>query len=151
MRARVVSLRSVAALLLAGAALAGCIVVPINSHNNYAATLSAEQEVPAVVATGNGTLEASYNKLTKVLSYKLTYAGLSGAPTAAHFHGPARPGANAGVVVPIANAGQNPAKGEATLTEQQESDLRAGLWYVNVHTAVNPGGEIRGQVLAVAK
>ncbi len=146
MRARVVPLRFVVALLLAAVALAGCIVVPLSSHAFLKASLTADQEVPPVMATGNGTLEASYNKLTKVLSYKLTYAGLSGVPTAAHFHGPARAGVNAGVVLPIASSGQNPLKGEATLTEQQATELQAGLWYVNIHTAVNPGGEIRGQV-----
>lgn len=72
--------------------------------------------------------------------------GLSGPATAAHFHGPASAGANAGVVVPFANAA-SPIEGQATITAAQAADLMAGRWYANIHTAANPGGEIRGQML----
>jgi len=44
------------------------------------------------------------------------------------------------------DAKTSPASGKATLTAPQIADLEAGKWYVNVHTAANPGGEIRGQV-----
>ena len=64
----------------------------------------------------------------------------------AHFHGPAMPGSNAGVVVPFPTAA-SPAEGMVNLTAAQATDLMTGKWYVNVHTAQNPGGEIRGQVL----
>jgi hypothetical protein len=65
----------------------------------------------------------------------------------AHFHGPAPAGKNAGVVIPIPmDKLASPIEGQATLTAAQESDLLAGNWYFNVHTAKNPGGEIRGQV-----
>jgi hypothetical protein len=56
------------------------------------------------------------------------------------------PGDNAGVVVPLSGSLASPIKGTATLTAAQVADLKAGKWYVNVHTAANPGGEIRGQV-----
>ena len=52
----------------------------------------------------------------------------------------------AGVAVPIANIASSPAEGSATLTDAQAADLAAGKYYVNIHTAANPGGEIRGQV-----
>ena len=65
----------------------------------------------------------------------------------AHFHGPADKGVNAGVVVPFAPPITSPYHGTATLTDAQIQDLEAGKWYVNVHTAANPGGEIRGQVM----
>ena len=94
---------------------------------------------------GRGTLDGSYNKDTHKLVYTVTYEGLSGPATAAHFHGPANAGQNAGVVVPFASAA-SPIKGEATLTDAQAADLLAGRWYVNVHTRAHPGGEIRGQV-----
>ncbi|MDB5424047.1 MAG: hypothetical protein JWQ29_1463, partial [Phenylobacterium sp.] len=42
----------------------------------------------------------------------------------------------------------SPIKGTATLTDAQIADLNAGKWYFNVHTAANPGGEIRGTVTA---
>jgi hypothetical protein len=71
---------------------------------------------------------------------------LSGDATAAHFHGPATPGVNAGVTVPMKAPLTSPITGEATLTPEQAADLMAGKWYFNVHTAANPGGEIRGQL-----
>ena len=79
----------------------------------------------------------------------LLAAGPAGAATMAHFHGPAAPGANAGPVVPVpTSALANPMKGTATLTDAQIADLEAGNWYFNIHTAANPGGEIRGQLPA---
>ena len=92
-------------------------------------------------------MAVAFDKDSSVLRWKLNYTGLSGPATMAHFHGPAIPGANAGVVVPLPSAA-SPAEGQATLTPAQAADLRAGKWYINVHTAQNPGGEIRGQVLA---
>jgi hypothetical protein len=80
-----------------------------------------------------------------VLSWKGSYSGLTGDATMAHFHGPAEPGKNAPVIVPFKQI-TTPFEGTATLTDAQAADFLAGRWYVNVHTAVNPGGEIRGQV-----
>ncbi len=110
------------------------------------ATLDGKSEVPANTSAGKGTADIDYDAATKKLSWKLTYSGLTGPATAAHFHGPAAAGANAGVKVPITNAGSSPVEGSATLTDEQAADLVAGKYYVNVHTAANPGGEIRGQV-----
>ena len=97
-------------------------------------------------STGKGTADIDYDAATKKMSWKLTYSGLSGPATAAHFHGPAEAGKNAGVALAIPNATSSPAEGSATLTDAQAADLMAGKYYVNVHTAANPGGEIRGQV-----
>jgi len=110
------------------------------------ATLDGKSEVPANSSAGKGTAVVDYEAATKKLTWKLTYSGLSGPATAAHFHGPAEPGKNAGVAVAIPNAGTSPAEGSATLTDAQAADLTAGKYYINVHTAANPGGEIRGQV-----
>ena len=110
------------------------------------ATLDGKSEVPANASAGTGTADLDYDPASKKLSWKLTYSGLSGAATAAHFHGPAEAGKNAGVAVAIPNATSSPAEGSATLTDAQAADLMAGKYYVNVHTAANPGGEIRGQV-----
>jgi hypothetical protein len=110
------------------------------------ATLDSKSEVPANASAGKGTADIDYDPATKKLSWKLTYSGLSGPATAAHFHGPAEPGKNAGVAVAIPNATASPAEGSATLTDAQAADLMSGKYYVNVHTAANPGGEIRGQV-----
>jgi hypothetical protein len=93
-----------------------------------------------------GTADLDYDSASKKLSWKLSYSGLSGPATAAHFHGPAEAGKNAGVAVAIPNATSSPVEGSATLTDAQAADLVAGRYYINIHTAANPGGEIRGQV-----
>ena len=110
------------------------------------ATLDGKAEVPANTSAGTGTADLDYDAATKKLTWKVTYSGLSGPATAAHFHGPAEAGKNAGVAVAIPNADKSPVEGSATLTDAQAADLLAGRYYVNIHTQANPGGEIRGQV-----
>ena len=112
----------------------------------FKAALDAKSEVPPNASTATGTADIDYDAASKKLSWKVTYSGLTGPATAAHFHGPAESGKNAGVAVAIPNAGSSPAEGSATLTDAQAADLQAGKYYVNIHTAANPGGEIRGQV-----
>ena len=109
------------------------------------ATLDGKSEVPPNTSAATGTADIDYDAASKKLSWKLTYSGLSGPVTAAHFHGPAAAGANAGVAVPIPNTASG-SEGSATLTDAQAADLMAGRYYVNVHTEANKGGEIRGQV-----
>ena len=113
---------------------------------NMKADLKAASEVPPVAdSKGSGSVTATYDDATKMLTWKGTYKDLSGPATAAHFHGPAPAGKNAGVMVPIAPNG--PAfEGSATLNDAQAKALMDGELYVNVHTAANKGGEIRGQL-----
>lgn len=133
------------------AALAWAAVTPLTASAAdtvaFAATLNSAAEVPGNSSPATGSLEAMLNKSSNELTWKATFIGLSGPATMAHFHGPAMPGANAGVAVPFASA-VSPAEGKATLTAAQVADLMAGKWYANVHTAANPGGEIRGQLMA---
>ena len=103
-------------------------------------------EVPAVMTDATGTVEATLTPTSNVLTWKISCSGLSGGATAAHFHGPTMAGQNAGVVVPITGSLASPVAGSAVLTPSQAADLSAGKWCVNVHTAANPGGEIRGQI-----
>jgi len=110
------------------------------------ATLDGKAEVPPNASAATGTADIDYDPASKKLSWKLTYTGLSGPATAAHFHGPAEAGKSAGVAVAIPNATSSPVEGSATLTDAQAADLIAGKYYVNIHTADKPGGEIRGQV-----
>jgi len=128
--------------------LAGCSTMQsmTGSVDRYRANLTASEEVPANTSTATGEAEASYNHTSGMLSYRVTYAGLTGPATAAHIHGPAGPGQNAGVIVPFPNAGTSPISGEVKLTPEQASQLKSGQYYVNVHTARSPGGEIRGQL-----
>lgn len=110
----------------------------------YAATLAPGT---GITSNGKGTGTFTYDPATHVLTYNVTYEGLTGPAAAAHIHGPADPGANAPPVVPFANAA-SPITGTVTLSDAQAADLAAGKWYVNVHTAANRGGEIRGQITA---
>jgi hypothetical protein len=80
------------------------------------------------------------------LTWTITYKDLTGPATAAHFHGPSDAGKNAGIVLPFKSP-QSPIEGTAVLSETQVADLVAGKWYTNIHTAANPGGELRGQML----
>jgi hypothetical protein len=125
-----------AAVALAGPAFAEKMTIALDGAS----------EVPPNTSPGKGTAEIDYDAASKKLSWKLTYSGLTGPATAAHFHGPAEAGKNAGVAVLIGNNPTSPAKGMATLTDAQAADLAGGRWYVNVHSAANRGGEIRGQV-----
>ena len=108
-------------------------------------TLDAAQEVPPNDSAGKGTADVSFDTESKKLDWTLEYSGLTGDASAAHFHGPAAKGENADVAVPIEDP-KSGAKGSATLTDAQAADLTAGRYYINVHTAAHPDGEIRGQV-----
>ena len=134
---RILGFTLLAAMALAAPARADMV--------NFKGMMSGAQEVPANTTGGKGDVLATLDTKTKMLSYTVTYSGLSGPATAGHIHGPAAAGANAGVAIPFASA-VSPITGTATLTDAQMADLMAGKMYANVHTAANPGGEIRGQM-----
>lgn len=136
MRVPVLSLGFLAVFLIVGSARADQI--------KFRAVLSAG---PGVTSSGKGAATVSRDTATKTLSWMVDYSGLSGPATAAHIHGPADPGANAGIVVPFSGNLASPIKGSATLTDAQIAQLEAGKWYVNIHTEANKGGEIRGQLV----
>ena len=109
------------------------------------ARLTGNDEVPSNASNGIGDLTGSFDTRTRVLKWRLVYSGLSGPATMAHFHGPALRRQNAPVVLPFPNP-VSPIVGQARLTAAQADDLLNGRWYANVHTALQPAGEIRGQV-----
>jgi len=127
----------------------GALALPARAETvNLTADMSARNEVPPNTSSGSGRADMRLDTTSGNLNWTINYSGLTGPLTAAHFHGPAAQGANAGVIVPIASSGASaPLSGMATLSQQQVADVLAGRWYVNVHTAANPGGEIRGQVV----
>lgn len=112
------------------------------------ASLDGSQEVPPVDTEGTGSATMEFDPSSNELSWSIEFSGLSGPATAAHFHGPAAAGANAGVQVNIGEASGlvSPMEGSAELTPEQASSLLEGQLYINIHTAANPDGEIRGQV-----
>jgi hypothetical protein len=130
--------------------LSACADMPSTAQSGpvaLKASLSGAQSVPPVASPSTGSASLTYDPGSKRLAWNLTWSPLSGPATMAHFHGPAAPGANAGVALGIGGAGMtSPVSGQATLTDAQAADLLAGRWYINIHTAANPGGEIRGQV-----
>jgi hypothetical protein len=128
---------SMVALLTAGAARAATV--------HFAATLTGGDEVPANGSAGRGQFSAELETDELTLVYRATYSGLTGPATMAHIHGPAAPGANAPPIVMVPSAA-SPITGAMILTADQADALLAGKMYFNVHTAANPGGEIRGQI-----
>jgi hypothetical protein len=136
---------AVVAFVTAGVAFAA-------AHGTYkvAATLNAKQEVPkqAVSApNGTGTFTGKYveHGKTATLTWKLTIARLSGPATAAHIH-MGKKGVAGNVLVALCGPCKASQSGTAKLSAAAISALEAGKTYVNVHTAKNPAGEIRGQV-----
>ncbi len=118
------------------------------ASTTFKADMKASSEVPpnTTAGTGSATVTLDGDKIT----WNVTFSGLSGPATAAHIHGPAPAGKNAGVLVWLSTKGKpatSPLTGSATLTAAQASDLMNGECYVNVHTAKDPGGEIRGQLM----
>ncbi|AZO44065.1 MULTISPECIES: CHRD domain-containing protein [Mesorhizobium] len=111
----------------------------------FKATLDGGQQSPPVTTKGKGTATLTFDTAKKKLSWNVKYSGLSGPATAGHIHGPAAMGENAGPVIPFKKL-KSPIKGSETLTDAQAADLEAGKYYVNIHTAANKDGEIRGQI-----
>ncbi|QUD89532.1 CHRD domain-containing protein [Phenylobacterium montanum] len=112
---------------------------------NFNTALKGSNEVPPNTTTGTGEVKAVLDTSQRVLTYTITYSGLTSPVVAAHFHGPAAPGVNAPPIITITDL-KSPITGTAKLTAHQEEELQAGKWYFNIHTAQNKGGEIRGQL-----
>jgi hypothetical protein len=147
---RIATRMSLAALVVAAAAITGCGVM--NKQSSLVAfttQLRGANEVPANASTGSGSVDAVFDTATHLLRWKVNYTRLTGPATAGHFHGPAAIGANAGVALGWASPLSSPMDGSATLTAAQAADLMAGRWYANIHTAAYPAGELRGQMTVV--
>ncbi len=135
--------------LLASTAFAAAIALSVPAWaatQSFNATLTGASEVPPTSSAGTGDAVMTFNTKTRKLDYTVTFSGLTGPAAGAHIHGPAAAGANAGVLVPFSTSATGPIKGSVKLTAAQAKSLEAGKLYVNVHTAANPGGEIRGQL-----
>jgi hypothetical protein len=124
--------------------------VALADATSFKVPLTGAQDVPPVDTPATGTAEVTYDPATRVVTWTITYSGLSSAATMAHFHGPAAEGKNAPPTIWLSTQGkppENPITGSATLTPDQAKQFSAGDWYVNVHSQSHPAGEIRGQVV----
>lgn len=120
------------------------IVQPTPNPNvTLAAVINSAQEVPTNPSMATGTFAGVYNKDTNVLTYTVTYQGMT--PVAGHLHR-GMPGANGPVVFPLSSL-VSPVTGTATFTEADEALLLSNGFYVNLHSAAYPGGEIRGNIM----
>ena len=137
-----------------GAVVPGVVVlsaVPAGATaQTFTVTLSGVQEVPANASTATGTASVVLNAAETTITVNASWTGLGSNATAGHIHGPAAPGANAGILfpfagVPAATSGSIPTQPFA-ITNAQVAQLKAGQFYVNIHSAVIPAGEIRGQL-----
>lgn len=130
-------------------------------YEKKAIPLTGAQETPANPSTALGTMDVSYSKETRMLTYSVTWSGLTGPVASMHIHGLAPSGYAAGVVQNIITASNGiftpnattfPATGKVSGTlladgvVVKELDLLNGMYYMNIHTATYPGGEIRGQI-----
>jgi len=140
-------------LVLAGVFLATpALMAPAMAEpKSMTVPLSGAVEVPPVQTPAKGTAKLTFDPETRNLTWTVEFSGLSAPATMAHFHGPALPGKNGPIAVWIGEKGVppvSPVKGSAVLTPEQVKDFTDGGWYVNIHTANNPSGEIRGLIPA---
>ena len=109
----------------------------------FKAMMDGKTESPPTDSAATATADVSIDTAAKTITWTTKANGLTGAATAAHFHGPADPGANAKPEIDISKSIE---QGTAPITEAQIADFNAGKIYINIHTAKFPNGEIRGQV-----
>ena len=130
-----------------------------SDYSKTGIALTGAQETPAVTSSALGTMDVSYTRSSKILTYTINWSGLTGAVTAAHIHGLAPTGFAAGVVqtfstsaitrcATVSNTSCGSYKGSLKVDDVvvKEQDLINGVYYVNLHTAAFPAGEIRGQI-----
>jgi CHRD domain len=145
-----ISISRRALLAFAGLVLLGSMTLVHAAPLSFTVPLTGAQQVPVVQTQGTGSADLTYDPATRVVTWSLTFSGLSSDATMVHFHGPADTGKNAGVKVWMSEKGSavtSPIKGQATLTTEDAKTFLSGQMYINVHTKDHPAGEIRGQVV----
>lgn len=125
-----------------------CLCATTAKAETYYAYLSSAQEVPANASTATGYARVVLNESALTVTWSVVFTGLSSNQSASHIHGPSAVGANSGVLInfPAVGGTAGTLTGTAAITAGQITNLRAGLTYVNIHSANFPGGEIRGQL-----
>ena len=130
-----------------GGEIRGQLTLDTTPTEGLFAEINSAQEVPPTgsPATGNGYF--AIDTVANTLRFNISFSGLGSAETLAHIHGPGAPGVNAPVLFNLALG--SPKIGTWNYPEAQEANILGGLTYVNIHTMVNGGGEIRGQIFPV--
>jgi hypothetical protein len=123
-----------------------------NIYYGNALSMTGAQETPAVSTSATGSIDAQYNRLTRILSYKVTFSGLTQNASAAHIHGLGEAGTAAPVVqtfsgFPAAKAGTYSGTFFVDGIKVKEEDILASRYYINIHNSAYPNGEIRGQLV----
>ena len=146
------SRRSIITTTAAAGVLALLAAAPRAAHAaamSFSVPLSGAQQVPPVKTAGHGSAHLIFNPANDMLTWDVTYAGLSSPVTMAHIHTGAA-GKNGGVDIWLSKKGHpvaGPIKGSAKLTAAQAKMMMAGDLYINLHTKKHPAGEIRGQIV----
>ncbi len=139
-----------ASIVIASLVMLGATVVPANAGatKTFIAVINSGQEVPSNSSSSFGNAHLVFDKTTDMLCFSISYNTLTSTEIAAHFHGPASAGSNAGIQFGLPpGSPKNSCVGP--LSNQQRKDLEKGLFYINVHSSGVPSGEIRGQVLQI--
>jgi hypothetical protein len=118
-----------------------------NPNVTFKATLNGASEVPSNASTGTGTATLVFNTSTKIFTITVTHD--IAAPTNGHIHRGAI-GVSGAPVFPFTSYTSPIVYTSAALDATQEADLYAEQYYVNIHSAAFPGGEIRGQLIKQA-
>jgi hypothetical protein len=118
-----------------------------SSTTRFGATLNGQQEKPtSTTSTASGTFVGDLNETTRVLSYTVTYSGLT--PTMGHLHriDTTKTDGTGGVDIPFPSLTSPIVSSTTALTPLQVYRIKAGQYYANLHTAAYPAGEIRGDI-----
>jgi hypothetical protein len=141
---RIVTLASLAAI--AALTLSAISFANHSMGMGWSAKLTAAQEIPKQVVKNTAASGSFTGTLTGTkLTFKLTFSKLTGPASAAHIHMGAM-GKSGNVVIPLCAPCKSPVSGTVTVSAALQKDFTKHLLYVNVHTAKNPNGEIRGQL-----
>ncbi len=134
---------------IGGAVLISAIFIVVAARAetlHFHARLSGAAEAPPNQSHGVGLAELTLDTDIKLLSWRVTYSGLGGPVTGAHFNAPPEPGATVMSTMDFKQPLASPIISSARLNDIQIGDLRAGLWSVNLLTTRSPRGEIRGDL-----
>ncbi len=136
-----------AALLAVGLSGRAPVAQAADDDIVFTARLSDEDQSIPTESPGEGFAEVRLERATLKITWKITYKGLTSAPTEAGLYGPENVGGNAGQFVNLATTGlASPLVGSKVVSDGEFQYLITGRVYVNIHSKRYPQGELRGQL-----